>query len=76
MTFVISLSKLMILLPTLSVIRCLTCGNKQLQLAAELESDLQDTEDWAGSGLLEKRNLFRLTGKITWMVLFLRKNHL
>ena len=44
----------MILLPTLSVIRCLTCGNKQLQLAAELEYDLQDTEDWAGSGLLEK----------------------
>ena len=56
---------------------------QKLELASELESNLQDTVDWAESDLsismLEKLNWFRLTGLITlvllmwkWMGLFLR----
>ena len=58
---------------------------QQLELAAELESDLRDTVDWAGSGLLvsvlEILNLFCLTSLIAlvllmwkWIGLLLRKN--
>ena len=60
---------------------------KYLELAAQLESDLRDTVDWAGNNLLilmlERLSRFRFTGLITlvllmwkWMGLFLRKNHL
>ena len=46
---------------------------QQLELASELESDLQDTLDWAGSGLLismlEKLKRFCLTGLITLVLL-------
>ena len=46
---------------------------QQLELPSELESDLRDTVDRAGSGLLismlEKHNWFRLTGLITLMLL-------
>ena len=45
MLSVILLSMLMILRPSLNVIRHLIC-KQQLKLAAELESDLQDTVDW------------------------------
>ena len=46
---------------------------QQLELASELESELQDTVDWARSGLLisilEKLNWFRLTDLITLVLL-------
>ena len=49
---------------------------QQLELASGLESDLWDTVDWAGGGLLismlEKRNLFCLTG-VTTLVLLMSK---
>ena len=43
MLSVILLSILLILLPTLNVIKHLIFGLQQLDLASELESDLQDT---------------------------------
>ena len=60
---------------------------QQLELASELESDLQDTVNWNRKWLVDfnagKLNWFRLTSLITlvllmqkWMGLFLRKNHL
>ena len=59
---------------------------KQLELAAELETDLWDTVDYETSGvlisMLKKLNWFRLTILTLvllmwrWMGLFLRKNHL
>ena len=60
---------------------------KQLELASELESDLQGTVDWGRSGLLismlEKLKWFCSMNLITlvllmwkWMGLFLRKSHL
>ena len=45
----------MILLSTLNVIRHLICGNK-LELASELESDLQDTVDWGRKWLVDNRS--------------------
>ena len=46
---------------------------QQLELASELESDLQDTVDWVRSGLLismlGKLSWFRLTGLITMVLL-------
>ena len=61
MLCVILLSMLMTLLSALNVIDHLICG-KQLELASELEFDLQDTVEWGGSGLLisvlEKPNQF------------------
>ena len=46
---------------------------QQLELASELESNLQDTVDWAESDLsismLEKLNWFRLTGLIKLVLL-------
>ena len=41
----------MILLSTLNVIRRFICTNK-LELASEIESDLQDTVDWGGKWLV------------------------
>ena len=60
---------------------------QQLELASELESDVQDTVDWGKKWLVDfklgKLSWFHLTGLITmgllmwkWMGLFLRKNHL
>ena len=83
---VILLSVLMILLSTLSLIRHSDLW-KYLELAAQLESDLRDTVDWAGNNLLilmlEKLSRFCFTGLITlvllmwkWMGLVLRKNHI
>ena len=46
---------------------------QQLELASEVESDLRNSVDWTGSGLLismlEKLNWFRLTGLITLVLL-------
>ena len=46
---------------------------QQLELTAELESDLRDTVGWGGSGLLismlGKLNWFSLTGLITLVLL-------
>ena len=46
---------------------------QKLELASELESNLQDTVDWVESDLsismLEKLNWFRLTGLITLVLL-------
>ena len=86
MLSVILLSVLMILLSTLSLIRHSDLW-KYLELAAQLESDLRDTVDWAGNNLLilmlEKLSRFCFTGLITlvllmwkWMGLVLRKNHI
>ena len=56
-----------------------------IELASELESDLQDTVDWGKKliSMLEKLNKLHLTGLNTlvllvskWIGLFLRKNHL
>ena len=49
---------------------------QQFELASELASDLRDTVDWGGSGLLISMlgKLIWFDGK--WMGLFLRKNHL
>ena len=62
---------LMILLSALSVIRQQLW--QQLELASELESDLRDTVNWAGSGLLIQcwkiLNWFRLNGLITLTLL-------
>ena len=49
---IILLSVLMILPSTLNVIRHLICGNK-LELACELESDLQDTVGWGRKWLVD-----------------------
>ena len=74
---------LMILLPILSVIRHLMC--QQLELASELESDLQDTVDWgkkwlvdfnAGKTQLVLFDQSNSNGSIDMMGLFLRENHL
>ena len=90
MTFLIMLS--VILISKLMTLLCFKYDQafdlwQQLKLASELETDLWDTVDWAGSGLLismlEKLNWFDLASLITlvllmwkWMGLFLRKKHL
>ena len=60
----------MILLSILSVIKHLY---SRCELASEFESDLGDTVDWAGSGMLisvlEKLNWFHFTGLITLVLL-------
>ena len=47
--------------------------SQQVEKASELESDLRDTVDWVGSGLLismlEKLNWFRLTGLVAMVSL-------
>ena len=63
----ILLSMLMILLSILNVIRHLICGN--IELASELESDLQDTMDWGKKWLVDFN-----AGK-TQLVLFDRPNN-
>ena len=89
MLAVILLSMLMILL---AIPRYSTCDQSsdlwhQLEITAELESDLQDTVDWGRKWLVDSNNgktqLVFLTGLITpvllmwnWMGLFLMKNHL
>ena len=42
---------------------------QKLQLASELESDLQETVDWGRISMLEKLNWFNLTGQITLVLL-------
>ena len=66
MLSVILLPVLMILIPTLKVIRHLTCGNDcnclwMLNLINEIL--------WIGAGMLEKLNWFHLTGLITLVLL-------
>ena len=72
MLSVILLTVLMILLFNLSLNQAFILWS-QLELAAELESDLRYTMDWERSDLLismlEKLNLFRLTGLITLLLL-------
>ena len=72
MLSVILLSKLMILLSILSVIRHLICGNN-LNWLLNLNLIYEALGTGAGSGLLisvlEKLNLFCLTGLITLMLL-------
>ena len=82
MLFVILLSMLL-LLPTLKERNSDLW--QQLQLASELESDLQETLDWGRKGLVDfnaGKTQLCLTSRITlvllmwkWMDLFLRKNH-
>ena len=68
MLSVILLSMLMILFSTLSGIRYLICGNNKNWL---VNLNLTYEALWTGAGsgflisVLEKRNLFRLTGLIT-----------
>ena len=57
---------LMILRFILSVTRHMICGNKELELASELESDLQGTVHWGKKWLVDfnagkfQENIFHL----------------
>ena len=86
MLSVILLSMLMIPFSTLGVIRHLICDNNQswpLNLNLTYEKLWNGAESGLLISMLEKLNLFRLTGLTTlvvlmwkWMGLFLRKKHL